>query len=104
MEAQNLFANSRVNITAEGKRHLDEFIESTEYCDEYVTDLVKDWDNQLTILSTIAKTHAQAAYLTFASGFKSKLNCFLRTILNIRHLLPPLERTIRIKFIPAVTG
>ena len=43
MEAQNVFANSRVNIKAERKRHL-------------VADLVKNWDNQLTILSTIAET------------------------------------------------
>ena len=104
MEAQNEFANSRLNITAEGKRHLGEVIESTEYHDEYVRDLVKDWDNQLTILSTIAETQQQAAYLAFGSGFKSKLNNFLKTVLNIHHLLLPLEKTIRNKFIPAVTG
>ena len=103
MEVQNLFTNSRVNITAEGKRHLDVVIRSTEYRDEYVKDLVKDWDNQLNILSTIAKTQLQAAYSAFASGFKNKLSYFLRTISNIRHLLLPLERTIRNKFVPAVT-
>ena len=85
------------------KRHLSAVIGSTEYPDEYVKDLVKDWDSQLTILSTIAETQPQAAYLAFASRFKSKLNYFLRTIPNIRHLLLPLERTIRNKFIPAVT-
>ena len=36
MEAQNLFANSRVNITAEGKKHLGAVIGSTEYRDENV--------------------------------------------------------------------
>ena len=46
---QNLFANSRVNIIAEGKRHLGAVIGSTEYRNEYVKHLVKDWDNQLTI-------------------------------------------------------
>ena len=57
------------------KTHLGVVIGSIEYCDEYVKDLVKDWDNQLTILSTIAETQPQAAYLAFASGFKkSKLN------------------------------
>ena len=65
MEAQNLFANPRANITAEGKRHLDAVIGSIEYWDEYVKDLVKDWDNQLTILSAIGETQPQAAYLTF---------------------------------------
>ena len=56
MEAQNWFANSRVNITAEGKTHLGAVIKSMEYCNEYVTVLVKDWDNQLSILSTISET------------------------------------------------
>ena len=59
MEAQILFANSRVIIiiTAEGKTHLGAVIGSMEYrdSDEYMKDLVKDWDNQLTILSTIAE-------------------------------------------------
>ena len=68
MEAQNLFANSSVNITAEGKRHLGAVIGSTEYRDEYVKSLVKDWDNQLNILSTIAETQPQAVYLAFAGG------------------------------------
>ena len=57
-------------------------------------DLVKDWATNVTILSTAAETQLQAAYLAFATGFKSKLNYFLRTILNIRHLLLPLERKI----------
>ena len=62
MEVQHLLTNSRVNITAEEKRYLGAVIGSTEYRDEYVKDLVKDWDNQFTILSTIAETQPQAAY------------------------------------------
>ena len=42
MEVQNLFANSRLNITAEGKRHLGAVIGRTEYRDEHVEDLVKE--------------------------------------------------------------
>ena len=43
-----------------------------EYSEKYVKDLVKDWDKQLTILSTIAETQPQTAYLAFASGLKAK--------------------------------
>ena len=86
------------------KTHLGGIIGSTEYRDQYLNDLVKDWDNQLTILSTIAETQLQIAYLAFATGFISKLKCFLRTTPNIRHLLLPLERIIWNKFISAVTG
>ena len=44
-EEQNLFATSTVNITAERKGHLSAVIGNTEYRDEYVKNLVKDWDN-----------------------------------------------------------
>ena len=93
-----------MNITAEGKRHLGAVIGSAEYRDEYVKDLVKDWGNQLIILSTIAETQSQAAYTGFVCGFKIKLNYFPRTIPDICPFLLPLERTIRNKFILAVTG
>ena len=86
---QNLFANSWVNITAEGKIHRGAVIGSTELCDKYVKNLAKDWEKQLIILSTIAETQPQAAYTAFVSGLKSQLNYFLRTISNIRHLLLP---------------
>ena len=56
MQAQNIFANSIVNITAEGKTHLGAVIGSIEYRDEYVKDLVKDWDNHFTTSSTVAET------------------------------------------------
>ena len=51
-----------MNITAEAKRQLGAVIGSTEYRDEYVKDLVKDWDNQHTILSTIAEATASSLF------------------------------------------
>ena len=69
MEAQSVFANSRANITAKGKRHFGAVIGSAEYRGEYVKDLVKDWDSQLTILSTIAETQPQTASLAFVCRF-----------------------------------
>ena len=48
MEAQNLFANSRMNIKTEEKRHLSAVVGSTKHNDKYEKDLVKDWDNKLT--------------------------------------------------------
>ena len=69
-----------------------------------VKDLVNNCDNQLTTLSAIAKAQPQAVYLAYVSGFKNKLNCFLRNFPKICHLLLPLEIKIRKKFIPVVTG
>ena len=66
-------------------------------------DLAKDW-NQHVLLSSIAESHPQAAYSAFVSGFKSKLNYFIRTILGISQFLYPFDETVRNKFVPAVTG
>ena len=93
IEAQNLFANSKVKSQFK-ETHLGAVIESIEYRDESVKDLVKELDSQLTILAAIAESQPQASYLAFASGFKTKLNYFLRSIPNICHLLLPLEKAI----------
>ena len=63
IKPQTLHANSRVNITTEGKRHLGAVTRSTGYRDECVKGLVTDWNNQVIILSTIAETQLQAVYL-----------------------------------------
>ena len=102
-EARNVFNDSNVNITIERKRHLAAVIGSIEYREEYVTDLVNDWNNQLVLLSSIAESQPQAAYSAFASGFKSKLNYFMWTIPGISQFLYPLEEPVRNKFIPAIT-
>ena len=74
------------------------------YKREYVDDLVKDWNSQLHMLSTVAESEPQAAYSAFVSGFKNKLSYFMRTIPDFSNLLIPIEDTIRNRFIPAITG
>ena len=66
--------------------------------------LIIDWNNQLILFLSIAESQLQASYLAFASGFKSNLSYFMRTISGISQFLHPLEETIRSKFIPALTG
>ena len=103
-EARNTFNDSNVNITIEGKRHLGAVIGSNEYREEYLKDLVNDWNNQLVLLSSIAESQPQTAYSAFVSDFKSKLSYFMGTIPGISQFLYPLEETVRNKFIPAITG
>ena len=94
-EARNVFNDSNVYITIEGKRHLGAVIGSNEYRKEYLKDLVNDWKNQLVLLSSIADSQPQAAYSAFVSDFKSKLSCFTRTVPGISQFLYSLEETVR---------
>ena len=56
------------------------------------------------MLSSIAESQPQVAYSGFVSGFRNKLNHFMRAILGISQFLYPLEETVRNKFIPAIKG
>ena len=103
-EARNVFNDSNVNITIKEKRHLGAVIGSNKYREEYMKDLVNDWNNQLVLLSSIAESQPQTAYSAFVSDFKSKLSYFMGTIPGISQFLYPLEETVRNKFIPAITG
>ena len=102
--AATLLGNSNINITVEGNRHLGAIVGSESYKREYVDYLVKDWNSQLCMLSTVAESQPQAAYSAFVSGFKNKLSYFMRTIPDISNLLIPIEDTIRNRFIRAITG
>ena len=63
-----------------------------------------NWNNQLVLPLSLAESQPQAAYSAFVSGFKSKFNYFMRTILGISQFLYPLEETIRNKFIRTIIG
>ena len=100
--AKSIFKDTNINITKEGKRHLGAAIGSNEFKDEYVANFVKDWINQLKVLSEIAKAYPQSAYCAFTAGFIHKFNHIIRTIPDIKPHLQPLEDVIRHHFIPAL--
>ena len=59
---------------------------------------------ELHVLSEIAKIAPQAAYTCFVSGYKHKLNYYMRTIPGIGKLLRKGDEAVRTEFIPAITG
>ena len=57
---------------------------------------------EITELSLIAKTHPQAAYSAFTSGYKHKFTFFMRTIENVENFMLPLDKVIKQKLRPAL--
>ena len=53
--ANNLFTNTKINITTEGERHLGAVIGSNKLRIKYVTNKADKWINELRTLSTYAK-------------------------------------------------
>lgn len=102
--ATDVFKGTGINITAEGRRHLGAALGERSFVGSYVKAKVSEWVQELDVLTTIAKTHPQAAYSALTHGFMSKCSYLIRTIPDISDLLLPLEDAIRQQLLPAITG
>ena len=102
--ALKTFESTGINITEDGKRHLEAVIGSTEYRENYVTQKVNTWLDELNMLRGITRIEHQAAYSCFVSGYKHRFTYIMRTIPNISHQLQKIDELILTKFIPAITG
>ena len=103
-EAKRLFADSPINITCDGKRHLGAAIGTDAFKEEYVSGMVSQWCTHIKKLTTIAQSQPHAAYAGFIHGEQHKFGYFLRTLEGISDMLKPLDDTINNEFIPALFG
>ena len=102
-EAERVFADTNILITPYGKRHLGAaHVPVNMY--KYVSNLAKDWCNEVKVLSNVARSQPHAAYAAYIHGLATKWSYISRTIPDIGHMLEPLEAVIKEKFIPALTG
>ena len=102
--ALKTFESTGINITEDGMGHLGAVIGTIEYRENYVTQKVNNWLDELNMLCDIARIEPQAAYCCFVSGYKHKLTYIMRTISNVSHQLEKTDALILTKFIPAITG
>ena len=68
--AKDIFKDTNLNITNEGKRHLGAVAGTEEFRKEYVIMRVNEWVTELKLLTKIAKFYPQAAYCAFTSVFR----------------------------------
>ena len=100
----DLFQQTNINITCEGKRHLGAAIGSREFHKEYAEKKINNWCSEIEQLANIAKTQPQAAYAAFIHGEMHRFTYFLRTIPNMSEFLKPLDDAIDNKLLPAIIG
>ena len=104
VRARELFADTGIHITTEGKRHLGAVVGSRSYTEEYVSRKVENWTEEIKRLAHIAQTQPHAAYSAYTHGLSSRWSFLSRTIPDIADLLNPLEEAIQQYLIPALTG
>ena len=103
-QASELFADTQIQITCSGQRHLGAVIGQEEYKQQYISTKVSKWVEDVTALADIANDEPQAALSAYTKSICHRWVFVQRTINNISNLFQPLEDCIREKFIPAVVG
>ena len=74
------------------------------FVDQFITEKVNQWKEELMLLMDIAKTQPHAAYAAFTHGYVHRFASLCRTVPNIEHSLQPLEESIRSQLIPTITS
>ena len=103
-EAQDVFADTEIQISTSGRRELGSPIGSRSFIEDYVSKQVDVWTDELRRLCSIARSQPQAAYCAFCQRLRSKWLYLTRTIPGVSTMLQPLEDVIRMEFIPVITG
>ena len=103
-EAKEVFQNTAINITTEGRRHLGSALGSTSFVENFVQMKIESWVGEIQSLAEIAATQPHAAYAAYTHYTMNKWNFLMRTIPGITDLLQPLEDAITTKLLPALTG
>ena len=102
--AFDIFGNSSVNITTDGRPVLGSPVGKPEYITEFVSQKVKQWVGEIERLAEIADSQPHAAYGAITQGVASKWSYLSRTTPDINHLLEPIENAIRTTLLPKLTG
>ena len=100
--AQQIFKDTKINITSDGQRHQGAAIGSVGFRDVFVKEKVKDWVCQLIMLSKVATFILRLLIVRSRLEFVINLTTYLEQLSDLSEHLQPVEDVIRHKFIPAL--
>ena len=75
--AKQIFADSNIKFTCEGKRHLEAAIGTNEFRIQHLSEKVEEWCKEMKRLSALAKTQPHAAFSDYIHGEQHKFTYFL---------------------------
>ena len=94
-----VFSDTCVNITADGRPYLGATIGSQSYVANYVSGKVSSWVDELEVLALFAITQPHTAFAAFSRVLISKWLFIARTVPSVSYLFQPLENCVRHHFI-----
>ena len=99
--ALDIFKDTQIRITKEGKPHLGAAPGTSSYITEFVKANFKNWSLELEQLAFHSEHTTTCCLLSSYPWFSKQMGLYGK---NIGHLLQPLEELLRTKFIPSFTG
>ena len=99
-----VFEGKNIQISTEGKRHLEAVIGKKENKKNYINDKISAWTKEINLVADIATIHPQAAYTAYVTSYQHKLTYLLRTIPKIEDQIKKINAAARHKLIPAMIG
>ena len=93
-KASEIFPDTNINITTHGRPHLGAPLGSKDFINQFVSEKVTNWKEELMLLAEIAKSQPHAAYAAFTHGYVHKFSYISRTVPNIEPHLLALEELI----------
>jgi hypothetical protein len=103
-EAKVLFADTEVQITSDGKRHLGAAVGSAVFKNDYISEKVEGWVASIERLAKFAVTQPHAAFSAFTHRLQSRWTFVSRTVPGLVEAFQPIEDAIRTVFIPSLLG
>ena len=103
-EAIKIFADSEMTITSDRTKYLGTPIGGEAFMKTVIEKKVAKWVAEVEQLAFITKSEPQSPYAAFTHNTINEWTFFLRTVLVSFDQLSPLEDTIRLTFIPAISG
>ena len=98
------FQDSGVAITKEGRRYLGGAIGTSTFVETYAKEKISTWSQEVQHLSSIANLQPHAAHSAFTHGLMNQWTFLTRTIPDAEVLFEPLEKIIRTRLLPSLTG
>ena len=98
-KASEIFQDTNINITTHGRPHLGAPLGSKDFINQFVSEKVTNWKEELMLLAEIAKSQPHAAYAAFTHGYVHKFSYISRTPGSRRaHSFSPNSRLNRSQF------
>ena len=100
--AQNIFKDTGIKFTCEGKRHLGAVIGSDDFKSEYVREKITNLTQEIIKLTEYSKAESHVAYAILCRGVLQKYTYFMRTVQDIDDHMKPLDDIISNTFLPTL--